>query len=315
VNENDPLRSWNDGQSKRAILDFVGRVTQAGGPEWVPPEERVATFDNDGTLWCEQPMPVQFDFILRRMAAIAEQNPSLRQQYPWKAAYAYDTAWVVDAIVKHYQGDDSDIKALIGGVLKAFGEMTVEEYEAAAIQFLAEARHPDFDRSYFDVGYQPMIELIRYLKAQRFTVYIASGGGRDFMRTVSQQLYGIPREHVIGSAVTQRYREDDQGVAIVRQAEADFLDDGAEKPVRIWNRCGRRPILAGGNANGDLPMLKYTADNRHPSLCLLLNHDDDVREFAYTAGAEDALTKAQERDWTVVSMKRDWRAIFAFREK
>ena len=192
MNENDPLPSWNDGQGKRAILDFVDRVTRAGGPDWVRPEERVAAFDNDGTLWCEQPMPVQFDFIMRRMAAMAEQEPALRQQQPWQAAYTYDAAWVDDAIVKHYQGDDSEIKTLIGGFLKAFGEMTVEEYEAAAVHFLAEARHPDFARSYFEIGYQPMIELIRFLKAHRFTVYIASGGGRDFMRTVSQQLYGIP---------------------------------------------------------------------------------------------------------------------------
>ena len=186
------------------------------------------------------PMPAQFDFIMRRMAEMAEGEPALRQQQPWQAAFAYDAAWVDDAIVKHYHGDDGDIRVLIKGVLEAFGEMTVEEYEAAATHFLAEARHPDFDRSYFDVGYRPMIELIHYLQAHRFSVYIASGGGRDFMRTVSQELYGIPRERVIGSSVTHRYREDDRGVAIVRQAEADFLDR------RPWkNRCASGTAAAG----------------------------------------------------------------------
>jgi phosphoglycolate phosphatase-like HAD superfamily hydrolase len=292
-------------------LDFVARVSDKNTTNYVPPEERVAVFDNDGTLWCEKPVQVQIDFILRRLAAMAEKDSSLRKQQPWQAAYSKDTGWFSDTVTKHYHGDDSNLKVLIGGVLKAFSNMTVEDFEKMAADFMHQTQHPSLGVSYMEVGFSPMVELLRYLEANDFTTYIASGGGRDFMRPVTQTLYGIPPERVVGSAVKLSFQADDKEATIMRQAGADFVDDGPGKPVGIWERIGRRPIFAAGNANGDIPMLQYTDMNAQASLCLLVNHDDADREFNYTAGAEDALKMAQERDWVVVSVKDDFKTVFA----
>jgi phosphoglycolate phosphatase-like HAD superfamily hydrolase len=190
----DPLGSWREGASKRAILDFVQRVTTEGSPELVPPSERVAVFDNDGTLWCEKPMPIQLDFLLRRLVVMADQDPALRTRQPWQAAYTRDYGWLGEVITKHYHGDDSDVKVLIGGVLQAFAGMDVQDYQAAAHRFLHQGRHPTLDRAFHECGYRPMIELLQYLEANGFTSYIASGGDRDFMRPVTQAVYGIPSE-------------------------------------------------------------------------------------------------------------------------
>jgi phosphoserine phosphatase len=302
----EPLASWNDTPTRAAILDFVEGPAQA-----VPPQERVAVFDNDGTLWCEKPMPIELGFILERLAAMAEQDASLRERQPRKAAHEQDYAWLGDVVTKHYGGDDSGVKVLLGGILQAFAGQSVEEYTAAAEAFLEQRRHPTLDRPYRACGYLPMVELLRYLEANGFATYIASGGDRDFMRPVTGAIYGIPPERVIGSSSALHYQEDEHGGAVVYRAEPDVFDDGPAKPVRIWSRIGRRPILAAGNSNGDIPMLQFASHPSRPSLSLLVNHDDAAREFAYTAGAEQSLDRAEALGWTLVSVKDDWAEVFA----
>jgi phosphoserine phosphatase len=308
---NEHLLSWRDTSSRQAILDFVERVTTDGGPDFVPPAERVAVFDNDGTLWCEKPMPVELGFILKRFAEMAEADPSLREKQPWKAARERDYAWLGNVITKHYHGDESDVKVLMGGIVQAFAGMTVGEYEAVAREFLEKAPHPTLGRLMRDCTYLPMVELLRYLEANGFVTYIASGGDRDFMRPVTGDLYGIPAERVIGSSTGLRFEEDDLGGNLIYQAEMDFFDDGPMKPVRIWSRVGRQPILAGGNSNGDIPMLRYAGGSSRPALRILVLHDDAEREFEYTGGAETSIDLAKAQGWTVVSMKDDWATVFA----
>ena len=306
----DPLGSWREGASKRAILDFVQRVTADGGPDAVPPEERVAVFDNDGTLWCEKPMPIQLDFILRRLVVMADQDPALRTRQPWQAAYTRDYGWLGEVITKHYHGDDSDLPVLAAGVLQAFAGVTVEDFEAQADRFLRGTQHPTLGQAYLACGYAPMVELLGYLEANGFANYIASGGGRDFMRPVSQEIYGVPRECVIGSTATLAYASDDRGGTITHTPALEYLDDGPVKPIRIWSRTGRRPLLAAGNTNGDVPMLHFTQHADKPFLRLLVLHDDPEREFEYTSGAERALEQAERDGWTVVSIKNDWSTVF-----
>ncbi|MCI0632396.1 MAG: haloacid dehalogenase-like hydrolase [Actinobacteria bacterium] len=300
----DPLASWNDTGTRQAIERFV----HAAASE-VPPEERIAVFDNDGTLWCEKPMPVELGFILKRLAGMAGSHDSLRSRQPWKAAYEKDYAWLGDAITKHYAGDDADVKVLMGGILKAFEGMSVEEYEAGAHAFVTRGEHPTLGRTFRDCGYLPMVELLRYLEANGFATFIASGGDRDFMRPIAQEIYGIPPERVIGSSNALAF---DEGIATLSyQAQPDVFDDGPVKPVRIWSRIGRRPIMAGGNSNGDIPMLAWAGGDDRPALRLLVLHDDAGREFDYTAGAETSLERAKADGWTVVSVKDDWGTVFA----
>lgn len=302
----DLLRSWNDTATRRAIVEFVETAARD-----LAPEERIAVFDNDGTLWCEKPMPVELGFILKRLAGMAEQDESLRDRQPWQAAYEKDYAWLGDVIRKHYAGDDAGVKVLIGGILKAFAGTTIEDYAAAADEFVREGRHPSLDRPFRSCTYVPMVELLRYLEANGFTCYIASGGDRDFMRPFTDELYGIPSERVIGSSNGLRYQDDERGGSVVYLAEPDVFDDGPAKPVRIWSRVGRRPILAGGNSNGDVPMLRWSGGPARGGLRLLVLHDDAEREFDYTAGAEHALERARAESWTIVSMKNDWTTVFA----
>jgi phosphoserine phosphatase len=306
----DPLPSWRPGASKQAIREFVQRVTMEGSPDFVPPPERVAVFDNDGTLWCEKPMPIQLDFILRRLVAMADQDPELRTRQPWQAAYTRDYDWLGGLLTRHYHGDDRDLPVLAAGILQAFAGITVEDFEAQAEAFLRSAQHPTLGRAYLACGYVPMVELLGYLEANGFANYIASGGGRDFLRPVSQELYGVPRQRVIGSSTTLAYEPGEGGGRILRKPEADVLDDGPAKPVRIWSRVGRRPILAAGNSNGDLPMLEFAARPGRPGLRLLVLHDDSDREFDYVVGAEQALQQAHSSGWTVVSVKGDWATVF-----
>ncbi|MDP9207159.1 MAG: haloacid dehalogenase-like hydrolase [Actinomycetota bacterium] len=306
----DPLPSWRAGTTKQAVQEFVERVTTQGSPEFVPAEERVAMFDNDGTLWCEKPMPIQLDFILRRLAAMADQDPSLRTRQPWQAAHTRDYGWLGQVITRHYQGDDRELPVLAAGILEAFAGITVDEFEAQADRFLRAAQHPTLGRAYLACAYLPMVELLGYLEANGFANYIASGGGRDFMRPISQELYGVPRERVIGSTTALAWEPGQDGGRIVRKPELDVLDDGPAKPVRIWSRVGRRPLLAAGNSNGDLPMLQFAGQPGRPSLRLLVLHDDPEREFDYTAGAEQALQQARGNGWTVVSVRDDWATVF-----
>jgi haloacid dehalogenase-like hydrolase len=300
------LESWKAGAAKRAVVEFVERTVSDG----VPLEERVAVFDNDGTLWCEKPMPIQADFILRRLHEMADGDPSLRDRQPWKGAYERDYAWLGRVLADHYAGDDTNLPVLEGGILAAFAGISVEEFEAKSDAFLRTAQHPTLGRGYLACAYAPMVQLLDYLAANGFTNYIASGGGRDFMRPISNEVYGIPRERVIGSATTFKYTSNGHGGTITHQAEADYLDDGQQKPIRIWSRTGRRPVLAAGNSNGDIAMLEFSAHEDKPVLRLLVVHDDDEREFAYTTGAEEALKMADESRFTLVSMKHDWAAIF-----
>ncbi|GAA4608560.1 phosphoserine phosphatase [Actinoplanes octamycinicus] len=301
----EALASWRDGDTKRAILEFVRTVVAE-----VPVEERVAVFDNDGTLWCEKPMPIQLDFILRRLTAMAEADPALRGRQPWQAAYEQDHAWLAGVLTEHYAGDDRDVRVLAAGVLAAYDGISVEEFEEQSERFLRETKHPTLGREYLRCTYAPMVDLLDLLAGNGFTTYIASGGGRDFMRPISREVYGIPRERVIGSAVALEYRPDERGGTIIHRAEADYLDDGPQKPIRIWSRAGRRPLLAAGNSNGDLAMLHFAQRPGKPSLRLLVKHDDAEREFDYVAGSEQALAEADRRGWTVVSIRDDWVAVF-----
>ena len=304
------LQTWNDGATRRAIVDFVERVTDEASDDYVPVAERVAVFDNDGTLWCEKPMPIELGFILARFSEMAQADESLKSRQPWKAAHERDYQWLGDVITKHYHGDDTDVKTLMGGILQAFAGQSVEDYAAAADTFLRAGRHPTLGRGFCECGYAPMVELLGYLEANGFTSYIASGGDRDFMRPVTAEIYGIPAERVIGSSNALAYLDDEHGGTVSYQATPDVFDDGPVKPVRIWSRIGRRPILAAGNSNGDIPMLAYTGGKNRAALRMLLLHDDDEREFAYTAGAETSLETAAQRDWTVVSIKNDWASVF-----
>lgn len=299
------LDSWNDGAAKAAIIDFVGRVSTQG-PDFVPPPERIAVFDNDGTLWCEKPAYVQLDFLVRRLAELARADPALAAKQPYQAAVDGDLAWFGDAVTKHYNGDDSAVKVLASGILSANMAITVEEHAARVDAFFATATHPTLGLPYAATGYTPMVELLRYLEAAGFTNFIVSGGGRDFMRPITGPAYGIPPERVIGSSVGLSYRDGN----LYTTAEPEFLNDGPVKVERIWGRVGRRPIFAAGNSNGDIQMLEYTQAGAHPSLSLLVLHDDAEREFDYVAGAEKALDEAAQHGWTVASVKSDWATVF-----
>ena len=288
----EPLTSWTDGPARTAILEFVRSVTEPGH-SFVAPAERLATFDNDGTLWCEKPLYPQADFVFRRWKAMIQADPELAKEQPYKALAEGDTAWLAD-IYAH-------VPELIKGVTAAYEGVTVEAFEAAVHEFFAAGRHPTLDAPYTRVTYKPMRELIAFLGANDFSVYICSAGGRDFVRPVAEQIYGVPRERVIGSAATLEYRDGE----IYRTAGIEQpIDDGPGKPVHIWARTGRKPLFAGGNADGDVPMLETAR------FALLLRHDDAAREFAYDDGAEAALAAAADRGWTVVSMKGDFLTVF-----
>ena len=304
------LSGWRDGPTRRAIVEYVERICGTDGSATIPVEERVAVFDNDGTLWCEKPMPIQLDFILRRLVQMAEEQPELRERQPWKAAYERDYGWLGALMTEHYAGNDTNVKTLAGGILAAYAGISVDDFEQQSDAFLRSAQHPTLGRRYLQCAYAPMVGLLGYLQANGFSNYIVSGGGRDFMRPISMDMYGVPRERVIGSSTTFAYTSDEHGGTITHNPEADYLDDGPEKPVRIWNRTGRRPLLAAGNSNGDIPMLQFTHHTDKPTLRLLVRHDDPDREFDYTAGAEQALKQAQTAGWTIVSIKNDWTTVF-----
>jgi phosphoglycolate phosphatase-like HAD superfamily hydrolase len=307
MNGNEPLPSWNDGPAKKAIVEFVEQTVAAS----VPVEERVAVFDADGTLWCEKPMPVEADFMLQRLAEMANADPKLQERQPWKAAHEHDDDWLGKVIAEHYAGDDTKAQTLLAGVSAAYAGIGVEEFEAKSNSFLRNTQHPTLGRGYLETAYAPMVELLAYLEANGFSNHIVSGSGSDFMRPISPEVFGIPPERVIGSSTVLEYTSDGNGGTITRKAELGFLDDGPQKPIQIWSRVGRRPLLAGGNSNGDLPMLDFTQHQDKRSLRLLVNHDDGEREFAYTSGAEEALKQADESGWTVVSMRDDFATVFA----
>jgi len=305
------LALWNDTPTRRAIVDFVQAVSTEGSPGFVAPAERVAVFDNDGTLWSEKPVPIQLDFTLFRMAELAGQDPSLAERQPYRAAVERDFRWLDQAIVKHYHGDDADLGLLMGAVESAFEGMEVEAFGAEVMEWLNTASHPVLRRPYLACGFAPMVELLRYLEANGFSTYIASGGDRDFMRPFARRIYGIPPERVIGSALGLDFDDRGDDTRLLYKSKVEFFDDGPTKPVRIWSRVGYRPLVTGGNSNGDIPMMRFARTGGREALRLLVLHDDADREFAYTTGAEDALDRAKTHGWTVVSMKEDWSAVFA----
>lgn len=300
------LDSWREGPTKSAITDFVGRVV-AAGKDFVPVEERVAVFDNDGTLWVEKPAYIQLDFLLRRMREQVAADPSLTDNPAYQAAADGDLAWFGDVVTRHYNGDDSGLKVLGPALFSAYAGMPVQDHAAKVGAFFAEATHPGLNRPYTTCGYVPMVELLRYLEDNGFTNYIVSGGGRDFMRPITQTMYGIPPERVVGTAMGLEFADGH----VHTTSTLEFLDDGPVKPVRIWSRTGRRPIFAAGNSNGDIEMLQYSQAGTQPSMQLLVRHDDAEREFDYIAGAEKSLDLAAAGGWTVTSIKNDWTRVFA----
>ena len=302
-----PLASWNDGPAKQAIVKFVTDATTQGAPTFVAPTERIAVFDNDGTLWAEQPLYFQFQFVLDRIKAIAPQHPEWKDREPFRSILA------------------GDVKGALAGGERAVAEMmaathagmTTDEFQAQVAAWLATARHPRFKRPYTDLVYQPMLELLAYLRDNGFKTYIVSGGGIDFMRPWTEQVYGIPPEQVIGSQGKLAFEMRDGKPVLAKLPQIDLVDDRAGKPVGIQKHLGRRPLAAFGNSDGDLEMLQWTMAGPGPRFALLVHHTDSEREWAYdrksAIGALDkAWDEARAKRWTVVDMQRDWNKVFAF---
>ena len=309
----EPLSLWNNTPARHAILDFVAAATTPGSPGSVPPAERIATFDNDGTLWLEKPLYIQLQHGVGAIGKAAAEEPELRNRQPFKAVYEKDMAWLGKVAADYAKGDLAGVLALVAGLAEVLEGVTVEAFEADVFDFLSNAQDGRFKQAYKQLTYKPMVELVHFLQDSSFQVYITSGGGRDFMRAVCEEIYNIPRSMVIGSSVTFQYVEDAQGVAqVVRTKEIEQpIDDGAGKPPHIHRAVGRRPIMAAGNSDGDIHMLKYAGGNPGLSLRLLVHHDDAEREYAYDGGAEKALKLASTEGWVVVSMKNDWKTMFA----
>lgn len=301
----DPLPSWNDGPARQAIVAFVAKVTMSGSPDFVPPAERIAVFDNDGTLWCEQPMYVQLAFALDRVKALADRRPEWKEKQPFKAVLEND-AKALAATGEH---------GLLELVMATHAELTTDEFEAIVRDWMATARHPKFDRPFTRCVYQPMLELLAYLRANGFKTFIVSGGGVEFMRVFAEEVYGIPPEQLIGSSVKTKFELRNGGPVLVRLPELDFIDDKAGKPVGIHKFIGRRPIAAFGNSDGDYEMLRYVTAGPGTRLGMVIHHTDAQREFAYDRDShmgrlDRALDEAVQRGWTVVNMKADWNRVF-----
>ena len=306
--QRDPLPSWNDGATKAAIVDFVGRVTTQNGPNFVPPAERIATFDNDGTLWIEQPMYVQLAFVLDRVKTMAPMHPEWKDKQPFAAVLDGDLKAVAD----------SGEKGVAELVAVTHAGMTTAEFEKIVADWLATARHRRFKRPYTELVYQPMLELLAYLRANDFKTFIVSGGGIEFMRPWTDRIYGVPPEQVVGSSIKTRYEMRDSTPVLFRLPELNFIDDKAGKPIGINAHIGRRPIAAFGNSDGDLEMLQWaTLGASGARFGLIVHHTDAEREYAYDRHShfgklDVALDAAAVNRWTVVDMKNDWKRIFPF---
>jgi phosphoserine phosphatase len=299
------LASWNDGAAKSAILDFVARVTRQGGRDYVPPAERIATFDNDGTLWCEQPVQVQVFFLVDRVKALAAKDSSIKERQPFKALLERDLKTL----------HDLGKKGLMELFAATHAGMTEDEFGSIVKSWFASAKHPKLGRAFTQVTYQPQVELLGYLRDNGFRTFIVSGGGVDFMRVISESAYGVPRDQVIGSSGKTRFDVAEGRVVLTKLAELGSFDDREAKVQNIGLHIGRRPILAFGNSDGDLAMLRYTKSGPGARLALLIHHDDGDREVAYDRDFKlsplvEALDKATEYGITVVSMKRDWKTVF-----
>jgi hypothetical protein len=306
----DPLPSWNEGAAKRSIIDFVNRVTQPGSPDFVAPEQRIATFDNDGTLWSEQPMYFQLFFAIDRVKALAPKNPAWKTQQPFKAVLENDMQTLAA----------SGEKGLLELVMATHAGNTTEEFEQIVKDWLAAAKHPKTDRPYTDLVFQPMLEVLAYLRANGFKNYIISGGGIEFMRPWTESVYGIPPEQVVGSSIKTKFEMRNGQPVLIRLPEINFIDDKAGKPVGINQHIGRRPIAAFGNSDGDLQMLQWTAAGKGARYILIVHHTDAEREWAYDRKSkighlDKALDEALNSGWTVVDMKKDWKVVYPFQLK
>ena len=301
----DPLPSWNEGAAKQAILDFVARTTTPDSPGFVKPEERIAVFDNDGTLWCEQPVYPQFAFAVDRIKAMADAHPEWNTIEPFRSVLAGD----LDAVLA---GGEQAVAKLVAA--SHAGGTTAEFHEAVA-EWIATARHPRFDRLYTECVYQPMLEVLALLRANGFETWIVSGGGVEFMRPWAEAAYGVPPQQIVGSSIRTRYEVRHGKPAIVRLPEIEFVDDNAGKPVGISRFIGRQPVAAFGNSDGDYEMLEWTTRGKPGHLGMIVRHDDAVREYAYDRDShigrlDRGLDDAEQQGWTIISMKNDWRRIF-----
>ncbi|RZU02664.1 HAD family hydrolase [Rivibacter subsaxonicus] len=301
----DPLPSWNEGTSKQAILKFVDGVTREGSPSYVAPAERIATFDNDGTLWAEQPLYFQFLFMLEQVKAAAPQHPEWKDNAAFKALVANDHAALAE--MGH--------KPILELLMVANSGMSNEAYDQTIRDWLASARHPKLKRPFTELVYQPQLELLAYLRSKGFKTFIVSGGSVEFMRPWVEKVYGIPPEQVVGSQQGMKFDMAGGKPVLMREPKIDFIDDGPGKPVGIYKQIGRRPILAFGNSDGDLQMLQYTVAGSGARMALIVHHDDAAREFAYDRQSkigklDKAWDEAKAKGWTVVSMQRDWKQVF-----
>jgi phosphoglycolate phosphatase-like HAD superfamily hydrolase len=306
----DPLPSWNNGATKKAITDFVARVTTQDGADFVPPEQRIATFDNDGTLWAEQPIYFQAAFALDRVKAMAPQHPEWKSRQPFKAFLAGDRKALAE------QGE----KGLLTLVAAAHSGMTTDDFAKFVADWLATTKPPRFNRPYNELTYQPMVELLGYLRANGFKTFIVSGGGVEFMRVWAEKAYGIPPEQVVGSSGVVKFQLGPNGKPeLMKLAKVEFVDDGPGKPVGINRFIGRRPIFAFGNSDGDLQMLQWTTAGPGARFAGIVHHTDAAREYAYDRQSkvgklDKALDEAKAKGWTVVDMKQDWKKVFAFEQ-
>ncbi len=305
--QSDPLPSWNAGAVKSAIVTFVSDVTTTGAPGFVKPAERIAVFDNDGTLWPEQPVYVQLAFALDRVKALAPQHPGWENEQPFKAALEGDTEALSVA------GE----RGLLELITATHAGMSTDEFEKIVTEWLAVARHPNFNRFYTELVYQPMLELLAYFRVNEFKTFITSGGGIEFMRPWAERTYGIPPEQVVGSSIKLKYEIRQGKPVLVRLPDINFIDDGPNKPVGIHMHIGRRPIAAIGNSDGDFQMLEWTTSSPRAHLGLIVHHDDAVREFAYDRESpfgklDRGLEPAISRGWLLVSMRKDWKRVFSF---
>lgn len=303
----DPLPAWKDGDRKKAIVEFVQTVTQKDSKQFVPPAERIAVFDNDGTLWCERPVYVQLTFALERVKALASKHPEWKNKQPFKAVLENDQKALIA----------SGKKGLMEIIMASHTGMTTEQFGEIASHWINTARHPKYKQLYNACVYQPMLELLTYLRANGFKTFIVSGGGVEFMRPWTEKVYGIPPEQVVGTTIKTKYVERDGKPMLIREPAIDFIDDKEGKPVAINKFIGRRPILAVGNSDGDYEMLRYTTAGKGPSLGVIIHHTDEKREYAYDRKSHigqlnKALDEANKRQWQIIDMKKDWKKIFPF---
>ncbi len=296
----DPLSVWQEGEAKQRLNAFIANITDAGADTFVAPEARIAVFDNDGTLWAEEPWPVSFEFIFWRIRQLAPANPDWMQQPSYRAVIERDTEWLRSHSRRAARELSADAQAGI----------SVEEYEALVVEFLASARHPESGLKYTDMAYEPMLQLIKLLQNNDFAVFVVSGGDADFIRAYAEQIYGVPKAHVIGSQVAYKVTDSSDGLALIRQAEIQAINIGGYKAVNIHGHIGRRPVFAAGNSDGDLRMLQFIDGDVPVSLGLLLKHDDSEREYEVVAGTARTAAAAADNDWLVVSMRNDFKRIY-----